>query len=112
MLRGVAGDGRTTVGSSAGVVTVKYYFVDGSAVQGDDYHGGNSSVVFTGGASRAVISVLVLADRQPEAAETFQVGGERGDRDLPGRGVSNVLLPHFLHRVLYRWLYSLWKSVM
>ena len=25
---------------------------------------------------------------------------------------GNVLLPHFLRRVLYRWLYSLCKSVM
>ena len=25
---------------------------------------------------------------------------------------GNVLLPHFSRRVLYRWLYSLWKSVM
>ena len=25
---------------------------------------------------------------------------------------GNVLLPHFTCRVLYRWLYSLWKSVI
>ena len=25
---------------------------------------------------------------------------------------GNVLLPHFLRRVFYKWLYSLWKSVM
>jgi hypothetical protein len=57
--------------TSAGVVTVDYATVNGTAVAGSDYTGTSGTLTFPAGTAAQTVTVPVLGDFQPEPSETF-----------------------------------------
>ena len=60
-------------GSTTGTVTVDYYTVPGTALDGADYMATNGTLVFADGVTNASLYVHIINDTQSEAPETFSV---------------------------------------
>ena len=73
VLRGLAADGETSLGTVEGSVTVNYYLTPSGAQFGLDYEATNGSITFSSGETRMPINIEILPDSTPELSEDIVI---------------------------------------
>ncbi|XP_030832667.1 adhesion G-protein coupled receptor V1 isoform X3 [Strongylocentrotus purpuratus] len=73
VLRGLAADGETSLGTVEGSVTVNYYLTPSGAEFGLDYVATNGSITFSSGETRMPINIGILPDSTPELSEDIVI---------------------------------------